>query len=61
MYHGHTPFVRAMPDEFKNDTTISSVEAYRRYLHTKTYAKWKHGNYPEWWNHDEFDRIQAGV
>jgi hypothetical protein len=32
-----------MPDEFKLDTTISTVEAYRRYIHTKHYAKWKHG------------------
>jgi hypothetical protein len=61
MYRDHTPFVRAMPDEFKLDTTISTVEAYRRYMHTKHYAKWKHGNEPEWWSHDEHQRIQASV
>ena len=61
MYHDHTPFVRAMPDEFKLDTTISTVEAYRRFMHTKHYAKWKHNNEPEWWSHDEHQRVQAGV
>lgn len=35
-------FTRAMPDDLKNDNTISDVEAYRRYLNTK---KWVAGNY----------------
>jgi hypothetical protein len=60
-YRDHTPFVRAMPDEFKLDTTISTVEAYRRYMHTKHYAKWKHGNEPEWWNPEEHQGLQRSV
>jgi len=59
MYSGHTPFVRAMPEEIKNDTTISSVEAYRRYLHTKHYAKWKHNNQPTWWDQNEHSRVSS--
>lgn len=35
-------FARAMPDNLKYDTSISDVEAYRRYLNTK---KWVAGNY----------------
>jgi hypothetical protein len=61
MYHEHTPFVRAMPEDLKNDTTISSVEAYRKYLHTKHYAKWKHNNQPSWWDSNEFNRIQSSL
>ncbi len=45
-------FVRAMPDEFKLDTSIDTFEAYKRYISTKTWVK---GNYlrmpqrrPEW-------------
>lgn len=34
-----TPFVRAMPDEFKLDSTIDTFEAYRRYIATKEWAK----------------------
>lgn len=52
MYLGHSEFVRAMPDEFKLDETISAVEAYRRYMHTKHYAVWRHGGEPEWWDHE---------
>jgi hypothetical protein len=55
MYREHTPFVRAMFDEFKLDTTITTVEAYRRFMHTKHYAKWKHNNEPNWWNHEHHD------
>jgi hypothetical protein len=58
-FRDHSPFVRAMPEEIKNDDTISTVEAYQKYMHTKHYAKWKHGNEPEWWNHDEHQRVQG--
>lgn len=34
-----TPFVRAMPDYLKNDKSIDTFEAYRRYIATKTWAK----------------------
>jgi len=49
-----TPFVRAMPDEFKLDTTIDTFTAYKSYLNTKT---WVRDNYlrmpsrkPSWIN-----------
>lgn len=34
-----TSFVRAMPDEFKLDTTIDTFEAYKKYLATKEWVK----------------------
>jgi hypothetical protein len=47
-----TPFVRAMPDEYKFDTSIDTFEAYKRYISSKTWVK---DNYlrmpqrrPEW-------------
>ena len=38
----HKPFVRAMPDDLKYDTTVDTVTAYRMYLSTKP---WIHSNY----------------
>ena len=45
-------FTRAMPDEFKLDTSIDTFEAYKRYISSKT---WVVDNYlrmperrPEW-------------
>ncbi len=47
-----TPFVRAMPEEFKFDTNISTIEAYKMYIASKP---WVSKNYlklpsrkPEW-------------
>ena len=47
-----TPFVRAMPEEFKFDTNISTIEAYKMYIASKP---WVCDNYlrlpnrkPEW-------------
>lgn len=47
-----TQFVRAMPDEYKFDTSIDTFEAYKRYICSKTWVK---DNYlripqrrPEW-------------
>ena len=47
-----TPFVRAMPDEFKLDTSISTFDAYKMYVSSKP---WVSDNYlrlphrkPEW-------------
>jgi hypothetical protein len=47
-----TPFVRAMPDEFKLDTSISTFDAYKMYIGSKPWVK---DNYlrlpnrkPEW-------------
>jgi hypothetical protein len=48
----HTPFVRAMPEEFKYDTSISTFDAYKMYIASKPWVK---DNYlripdrkPEW-------------
>lgn len=48
----HTPFVRAMPDEYKLDTSISTFDAYKMYIVSKP---WVSDNYlrvpsrrPEW-------------
>ena len=52
MWHGacpekHSPFVRAMPDEFKLDNSIDSVEAYRRYVNSKPWVKDNYLRKPE--------------
>ena len=48
----HTPFARAMPDEYKFDTNISTFDAYKMYIASKP---WAADNYlrkperkPEW-------------
>jgi Pyrimidine dimer DNA glycosylase len=47
-----TEFTRAMPDYLKYDKTIDTVEAYRRYVNTKTWVKDNylraHHRKPEW-------------
>ena len=52
MPHNHTPFVRAMPDEFKQDTSIDTLTAYKMYISSKP---WVASNYlrdqsrkPDW-------------
>jgi hypothetical protein len=45
----HTPFVQAMPEEFKipNDP----VTAYRNYINGyKGYAEWRYSKKPDWWD-----------
>lgn len=44
-------FARAMPDSIKNDKTIDSVQAYRKYVvEYKPWATWKlQHRRPEWW------------
>ena len=43
-----TPFVQAMPDEFKNENPII---AYRKYYKSKEFATWNKGRLaPIWWN-----------
>ena len=37
-WRDHTPFVRAMPDEFKLDRTISTIEAYKLYIASKPWV-----------------------
>ena len=48
----HTPFVRAMPDEYKLDKSITTIEAYKMYIASKP---WVSDNYlrlpdrkPDW-------------
>ena len=38
----HTPFVRAMPDEYKLDTSITTFDAYKMYIASKP---WVASNY----------------
>jgi len=52
IYKNVVEFTRAMPDEWKHDTTIDTFEAYKRYIASKPWVK---GNYlripqrrPEW-------------
>ena len=52
MPHNHTPFTRAMPDCFKLDTSITTIEAYKMYIASKP---WVSENYkkdpsrqPDW-------------
>tara|TARA_R100000329_G_scaffold140090_1_gene122175 strand:+ start:914 stop:1480 length:567 start_codon:yes stop_codon:yes gene_type:complete len=57
-----TPFALAMPDEHRPEachiksgylfhaTGTTAVDAYRRYYHSKEFAKWEKGtDAPEWW------------
>ena len=37
-YSNHTPFVRAMPDEYKLDTSIDTFTAYRMYIASKPWV-----------------------
>ena len=51
-YLNHTPFARAMPDYLKNDSSIDTVTAYRRYLVAhKPWATWDRdpSRKPAWW------------
>jgi hypothetical protein len=42
-----TPFAQAMPDEYRDDDTVT---AYRAYYHSKEFAKWDKGTpAPSWW------------
>ena len=60
-----TPFAQAMPDDFKNsffdcDELMASVHAYRRYYHSKGFAKWEKGTpAPDWWQGVEVTAIRA--
>ena len=40
-------FIRAMPDEFKLDTSIDTFEAYKRYIASKPWAKHNYLRIPE--------------
>ena len=48
----HTPFVQAMPEQYKNPA--DPIQAYRDYLlGEKGYAEWRHGGTPTWWDHEK--------
>lgn len=48
----HTPFVQAMPDEYK--IADDPVQAYRNYLMgSKGYAEWRYCAPPEWWDSEK--------
>jgi len=37
-WNSHTPFVRAMPEEFKFDDSITTIEAYKMYIASKPWV-----------------------
>ena len=56
-WSAHTPFVQAMPEEFKipNDP----VTAYRNYINGyKGYAEWRYSKKPDWWNEVKHEPVR---
>jgi len=47
IYKNVVEFTRAMPDEFKCDTSIDTFEAYRRYIASKPWVKSNYLRMPE--------------
>jgi hypothetical protein len=47
IYKNVVEFTRAMPDEWKHDTTIDTFEAYRRYIASKPWVKDNYLRIPE--------------
>ena len=47
IYQNVKTFTRAMPDEFKKDTSITTVEAYRRYVASKPWVAENYLRIPE--------------
>lgn len=45
---GSSEFVQCMPEEHKQKDV---VKAYRSYYNTKTFAKWKNREIPEWFTY----------
>ena len=43
---GLTPFILAMPDEYKTD---DPVESYRAYYRSKPFVAWERGPTPDWY------------
>lgn len=56
----HTPFARAINAEqypqIRRNYRISTIEAYRQYMHFKSYAAWNKlpSSKPQWWNDKVF-------
>lgn len=60
-WRDHDDFARAMPEYIKHDDTITSVEAYRKYLTLeKPWAVWKlESRKPDWWNPSLYQECQS--
>jgi hypothetical protein len=53
----HTPFVQAMPEEFK--IPGDPVQAYRNYINGyKGYAEWRYSPKPEWWDEAKHEPVR---
>lgn len=53
----HTPFVQAMPDQFK--VPGDAVTAYRNYINGyKGYAEWRYSKKPEWWDEAKHEPVR---
>ncbi len=61
IYTDATDFARAMPVEIKTDKTITSIQAYRKYLTLhKPWAVWKiESRKPTWWNPSLYEECQS--
>ena len=53
----HTPFVQAMPEEFK--IPGDAVTAYRNYINGyKGYAEWRYSEKPDWWDEAKHEPVR---
>ena len=61
IWQHHQPFARAMPEDIKYDTSITDVDAYRKYLTLhKPWAVWKiESRKPTWWNPSYYEECQS--
>ena len=56
-WSAHTPFVQAMPEEFKIDA--DPVQAYRNYINGyKGYAEWRYSEKPDWWDETKHEPVR---
>ncbi len=56
-WSAHTPFVQAMPEEFK--ISGDPVTAYRNYINGyKGYAEWRYSEKPDWWDEAKHEPIR---
>jgi hypothetical protein len=56
-WSAHTPFVQAMPEEFKIDA--DPVQAYRNYINGyKGYAEWRYSKKPDWWDETKHEPVR---
>lgn len=55
--NSHSPFVQAMPEEYKNPK--DPVSAYRNYLMgEKGYAEWRYCGPPKWWDSQKHSPVR---